>query len=190
MNDDSKQPRTELRDQLLAVEPLAPDTRKHLQQELHTMFTRQLDTPRRILMGTLAVFAIASAIMCGALAITEPDLPRLARIALGVGSLFGLSWAVALIRICLRGTLDLKRDSHLFAMMMWGFTVLLMVFFLIVGASMEDRLQGLIMIANGLAFLIGAGVCWLSYRIERAEMTMREKLLQLELRIAELVEQP
>ena len=64
----------------------------------------------------------------------------------------------------------------------------MMVFFLMVGMSAKDRLLGLMMIANGLAFLIGAAVYWLTYRIEQAELNTREKLLQLELRLAELSE--
>ena len=59
---------------------------------------------------------------------------------------------------------------------------------LMVGMSAEDRLLGLMMIANGLAFLIGAAVYWLTFRIEQAELNTREKLLQLELRLAELGE--
>ena len=74
------------------------------------------------------------------------------------------------------------------AAMVWVFTVLMMVFFLMVGMSIEDRLKGLLMIANGLAFLVGAGVYFLAFRIEQAELSVREKLLELELRLAELSE--
>ena len=44
------------------------------------------------------------------------------------------------------------------------------------------------MVANGLAFLICAGVYWLNHRIEQAELMTREKLLQLELRLTKLCE--
>ena len=74
------------------------------------------------------------------------------------------------------------------AVMVWVFTVLTMIFFLIAGMSAEDRLLGLMLIANGMAFLIGAGVYWITYRIEQAELNTREKLLQLEMRLAELQE--
>ena len=72
--------------------------------------------------------------------------------------------------------------------LVWVFTVLMMVFFLMVGMSLEDRLLGLMMIANGLAFLIIAAVHWITHRIEQAELATRERLLQLELRLAELCE--
>ena len=91
-------------------------------------------------------------------------------------------------RIAWRGALERRLDSKRIASMVWVFTVLMMVFFLMAGMSVEDRLLGLMMIGNELAFLIGAGVYWLTYRIEQAELNTREKLLQLELRLAELGE--
>ena len=110
------------------------------------------------------------------------------RIGLAVGTLFGLAWAAVAARICWRGALELKLDTRRIAVMVWMFTILMMVFFLMAGMSVEDRLLGLMMIANGLAFLIGAGVYWLTYRIEQSELNTREKLLQLDLKLAEWCE--
>jgi hypothetical protein len=173
---------------LLAVEPLSPDSSQQLQEELHAMFTRELSTTRRGIFGAVSVFALISAGVCASLALAEPNLPMLARSALGVGTLFGLAWAAMGVRICWRGTLDLKLDARRIAGMVWTFTLLMVVFFLIVGMSAEDHVKGLLMIANGLVFLICAAVYWLNYRIEQAELNTRERLLQLELRLAELVE--
>ena len=179
---------TNFADRLLAVEPLSPTSRQQLQQEIHAMFTRELSTARRAFIGLVALAALVSATICGFLALTEPELPTLARIGLGVGTLFGLAWTIVAARVCWRGMLDLRLDARRMAVMVWVFTVLTMVFFLLAGMSAEDRVLGLMMIANGLAFLIGAGVYWVSYRIEQAELNTREKLLQLELRLAEMGE--
>lgn len=173
---------------LLAVESLSPDSRHQLEQELSHMFQRELTTTRRTFFGAVAASALVSGGICGALALTEPDLPTLPRIALGVGSLFGLAWAIVAARICWRGALDLKRDARQIAAMVWTFTVLMMTFFLAAGMTADDRLQGLLLIAGGLPFLIGAGVYWLNYRIEQAELNTQEKFLQLELRLAGLGE--
>jgi len=179
---------TTFADRLLAVEPLSPNSRQQLEQELHAMFVRELSVARRVVFGIVAIVALVSATVCGFLAITEPNLPTLPRIGLAVGTLFGLAWTVVGARICWRGALDVRLDARRIAIMVWVFTVLMMVFFLMVGMSAEDRLLGLMMIANGLAFLIGAAVYWLTYRIDQAELNTREKLLQLELRLAELRE--
>ena len=180
--------RNEFADRLIAVEPRSTTSRQQLQQELHAMFVRELTTPRRVFFGFVGVAAVISASVCGLLALTEPNLPTLPRIGLAVGTLFGLAWAAVAARICWRGSLELRIDARRIAVMVWVFTVLTMVFFLMAGMSAEDRLLGLMLIANGLAFLIGAGVYWITYRIEQAELNTREKLLQLELRLAELQE--
>lgn len=173
---------------LLAVEPLSPNSRQQLEQELSHMFQRELSKTRRTFFGAVTASALVSGGICGALALTEPDLPTLPRIALAVGSLFGLAWAVVAARICWRGALDLKRDARQIAAMVWTFTVLMMTFFLFAGMNAENRLQGIMMIVGGLPFLIGAGVYWLNYRIEQAELNTQEKFLQLELRLAGLGE--
>ena len=152
------------------------------------MFIRELTTTRRVVFGIVAIVALTTALVCAGLAVTESTLPALPRIGLAVGTLFGLAWASVAARICWRGVLDVKLDARCIAAMVWVFTVLMMVFFLMAGMSAKDRMQGLMMIANGLAFLIGAGVYWITYRIEEAELNTREKLLQLELRLAELSE--
>jgi hypothetical protein len=177
------------RDKLLAVAPLAPDIRAQLQQETHDMLVRKLTVPRRIVLCTVMLFALASAGVCGFLAATEATLPPLARIGLATGVVFGLGWMIALGSILRRGEIHLKLDGRRIAQMVWCFTLLMVIFFVVVGMSAADRLMGLLMIAQSLVFLIGAAVYWLNFRIEEAELTVREKMLQLELQICELAKQ-
>ena len=173
---------------LLAVEPLAPASQQQLQQELALMFQREISGTRRTFFGGVAFSALVSGGVCGALALTEPELPTLPRVALAVGSLFGLAWAIVAGRIAWRGGLDMKRDAYRIATMVWGFTVLMTTFFLMAGMSARDPVQGIKMIVGSLPFLVGAAVYWLTYRIEQAELTTREQLLQMELRMATLSE--
>ncbi len=174
------------RDKLLAVEPLAPDIRAQLQKETHDMLIRKLTTPRRVVLGILTLFALVSAGVCGFLAATEPTLPPLARIGLATGVVFGLAWMVALGNILRRGEIHLKLDGRRIAQMVWCFTLLMVVFFVMVGMSTTDRLNGLLMIAQSLVFLISAAVYWLNFRIEESELNVKEKMLQMELQISEL----
>lgn len=178
-----------LSQRLLAIEPLPPASRQQLEQELSAMFQRELSTPRRFFFGFVAIGGVISGLVCATLALTEPELPPLPRTAVAIGSLFGVAWAVVAARIGWRGALDLKADARRIAVMAWTFTVLMMTFFLIAGMSARDPVQGVRMIVGGLPLLIGAGVYWLNYRIENAELNSQEKLLQLELRLATLSEQ-
>lgn len=179
---------TSFRDRLLAVEPLSPNSQQQLQQELRTMFIRELRMPGRIIFSIVAIFSLAIAALCGYLALTRSDLPLLARIGLGTGTLFSLAWVALAAHILRKGAINLRVDNRTMAAMTWVFTVLMMTFFLMLGMSIEDRLLGVMMIAYGLVFLIGAAVYLLATRIEQAELSTREKLLELELRIAELCE--
>lgn len=176
-------------ERLLALEPQPAASRQQLQQELSAMFQRELSAFSRTFFGIVAVASIISGVVCAALAITEPDLPMVPRIGLGVGSLFGLAWAIVAGRISRRGALNLKVDSPRMAAMAWSFTVLLTTFFLLAGMSAKDPMQGIKMMLGALPFLIGAGVNLITNRIESAELNAQEKFLQLELRLATMSEQ-
>jgi hypothetical protein len=180
--------RTSLGDRLVAVEPLSSESRQKLEQELHAMFVKELSTPHRIFIGLVGIVSVASAALCAYLAITEARLPVIPRVGLTVGTLFGLAWAALVIRVLRRGTMDLKVDARHMAAMVWVFTVLMVVFFLMAGMSIPDRLLGLMMIAQSIPFLIGAGVYFLSFCIQQSDLNTREQFLRLELRIAELSE--
>lgn len=150
------------------------------------MFVRKLSAPYRALMGVLSVFSLVMAGICGYLAVTEVQLPLLARVGLGVGVLFGLAWCVTLVSVLRQGAMDMRTHGRWMAAMVWVFTLLMVVFFQVLGMSIPDRMLGLAMMANGLVFLIGAAVYFLSFRIAQSELATRERLLQLELRLAEL----
>lgn len=175
------------RDQLLAVEPLASNAGNQLQQEIHDMLTKELTTPRKIIFSMVTLFVLGSAGIGGFLALTESELPPAARIGLATGTLFGLAWVVSLVRILRRGVIDVKTDHRRIAQMVWVFTVLMVTFFLFLGMTSPDGVKGLMMIAYSLVFLIGAAVYWLSFRIEEAELNVKEHLLRLELQLAESV---
>lgn len=179
---------TEFRDQLLAVEPPRPDVRHRLEQELCNMMTRKLSLPARLFIGVVTLGSLASAALCGFLAVTESQLPLAARVGLGTGMLFGLAWAAWSVRVLRKGEMNLKQDPRRAAQMAWVFTVLMVMFFLFVGMSAPDRLLGVLMILQSLPYLIGAAVFFLAYRIEAAELTVKEHLLRMELQITELLE--
>ncbi|MCY2964521.1 MAG: hypothetical protein NT069_12950 [Planctomycetota bacterium] len=184
-------PHHAFRDRLLSAESISSaDRRGHIEQEIRQMVTKQLSAPKKLAMGIVLIGSLAGAATSGYLALTEQNLPPLARIGLATGTLFGLAWAVSVGTILKKGTIDLKRDARRTAQMVWGFTVLMMVFFLVAGMSAADGVRGLMMIAQALAFLIMAGVYWVSHRIEEAELNVKEQMLRLELQLAELANKP
>jgi hypothetical protein len=174
------------RDQLLAAEPLPPEVRDQLQQEIQNMLIKKLSTPKRVFMTVLAVADFAAAILCGSLVITEEKLPLLARIGLATGTLFALAWGTWFVRLLRRGEMNLRDDARWMARMVWCFTLLMVIFMVIVGATAEDRMKGVLMILQSFVFLIGAAVYWLTHRIEDAELNVTERLLRMELQMTEM----
>lgn len=150
------------------------------------MLTRKLTTLHRVFLCAVAIGALASAILCGSLALTELQLPLMARLGLATGVLFGLAWIILIVSVLRRGEMNLKRDARRIAQMVWGFTLLMTIFFCAIGMSHPDKLLSVLMMLQSLVFLISAAVYWLNHRIEEAELNVKEKLLEIELHLAEL----
>lgn len=176
------------RDRLLESEPVNFDLQESYHREIENMFERKLTPVRKSALVVTIVFGLGSAALCGFLALTEAGLPPLARGGLSTGMVFGVAWAVVAFVIVRRGAINLKTHAHWMASMVWVFTLLMVIFFLLVATSIDDQLKGLLMVANGLVFLICAAVYWISHKIDDARLSTREKLLELELRVAELAE--
>ena len=175
-----------LRDRLLAVGSPGSNVQDQIQKEIRSMLTRKLTTFQRVFFCLVVVASLVSAFVCGSLALTEPQLPPLARLGLGTGVVFGLAWVILMVSVLRRGEIDLKRDARRIAQMVWSFTVLMSVFFCAVGMSRPDKQISVLLILQSLVFLIGAAVYWLNHRIEESELNVKEKLLEIELQLAEL----
>ena len=177
-----------LRNQLLSIEPPPPDLRDRLQKEIQNMFVRKLSTTSRVFISALIVFDLAAAVLCGSLAVTEPNLPVIARIGLGTGVLFALAWVALFAVVLRRGEMNVRRDSALIGAMVWGFTLVMCILMVMGGAMLEDRGKGAIIILYALFFLISAAVYFLSQRIDAAQLNLTERLLRMELQLTELVQ--
>ena len=177
-----------LREELLAVEPPPADLRDRLQQEIQNMFIRKLSMTTRIFLIVVMLFDFGVAILCASLVVTEDKLPMIARVGLGSGVLFSLAWGAWFLTVLRRGEMNIRRDGAVMAAMVWCFTLLMCIFMVMGGAMLEDRGKGAIIILNALFFLIGAAVYFLSQRIEQAQLTLTERLLRMELQIAELAQ--
>lgn len=175
------------RDRLLAVEPPPASVQERYQQEIQQMLTKELSRPRRAVMIVALLAAVVMAGVFVFLLATEANLPIAAKIGFALGLVFSLGWIIVLGGILRQGTIDLLRDERRIAQMVWVFTVGMTVLFLYAGMATLGtgrELLGLMLIGQSLAFLIGAAVYWLNYRIGEAELSMKERLLQLEMHLA------
>jgi hypothetical protein len=174
------------RDRLLALQETTPELKKQYQWEVQRMLERPLSGVRRWVWLGVAIFGGASAIACVALAVLAPgDLPPTARGGLIVGALFGLAWSALGVRVFVRSAIDLRWDTGVYAGLSWVLPVLLATFCLVFAPQGE---AGLRMILTSLVFLVGGAVFLIRHVVELSELKTREKLLDLEFRLAELSE--
>jgi hypothetical protein len=176
----------DFRDRLLAIERVTPSLKEHHQTEMKNMLERKLTGFRRSVWLVASLFGAASAVAFLAIAFFGPaELGASGRVALGVGALFGVAWAALGIRIFIRGVLDLRWDAGVYAALCWVLPVLLSTFMLV---AAPEGVVGLRMIAASIVFLIGGAVFLLRHVVEQSELNTRQRLLEVELQLAELAE--
>jgi low affinity Fe/Cu permease len=72
--------------------------------------------------------------------------------------------------------------------MIWVFMVIMITLFMLVAGRIPDPARGMSLVLNGLVFLIFGVVFLLQNTINQAQLNTREKLLEVEMRLAELRE--
>ena len=150
---------------------------------------RLTGTDRKVWLGG-TVMSVVFAVLLGALAIIPPaeEVPLPARIPVAVGVLFSVGFAIFGLRVLWRGSMDLKFDTSVIIGMVWGLAVLVVIMFTVMSLLVPDRIVGLWMMIFGLVVLVVGAVFLIRHVIEQSELKTREKLLEIEYRIAELAE--
>jgi hypothetical protein len=178
--------RLELRQRLLGMEEVTPSLKQRYNQEIQAMLEKKLTGIGRWVWLATAIGGLAFAVLFGTLAVTEAaGFPWSGRLGFAGGALFGIGWAVLGIRVFRRGALDLKFDTGAVAGMSWIFPVFLVTLFMV---SAPNSIAGLRMIVSGVVFLIIGAVFLIGNMVTQSTLRSREKLLEIEYRLAELTE--
>jgi hypothetical protein len=176
----------DFRERLIRCESMTPAYRQKYEEEMRAMLEKKLTGVRRWVWGLSAVMGVAFAVLFGTVAIVLPaEFPWEGRLGFAAGALFGIGWAVLGIRVFRRGSIDLKFDTGAAAGMAWGLPVVLVTLFMV---SAPEDIIGLRMILCGLVFLVMGAAFLIRHVIELSELKTREKLLEIEYRLAELAE--
>lgn len=176
------------RKRLLKSENFNKELREKYNREVHMLLEKKLTAPRKWFMtANIAMMLGLSAFFLYKM-IAFSALPFLARVGFGVGVLFALSFAVLLFSIVRRGSINIKSDSNWYAGLIWVFLVIMITLFMLIGGRMHDTARGISMVLNGLVFLVGGVVFLLQNTITQANLKLQEKLLEIELRLAEMKE--
>jgi len=193
--------RMNLRDSLLAQERVSPELESKYKEELNKMFTEKLSTPKTIgtfiLSGLRLLIGLAEIGLglfdripgFGLVNIPSPiGIPFILRFLLVAVGLFLILMSLKGLLLVRRGEMDRSRDvKH----MAWlkaslGYTAAILT---MVGGFIEHNYQvTLILFAMSLIFLVISSLPLLFAKINQADLDTRQKLLEIELRLASLDE--
>jgi hypothetical protein len=175
-----------LREGLLALEPVTPDHYERYRREVQAMIERPMTSRERVGAVLTAAFASGSAVYFVVLALTHAGLPQLARFGLLAGAGLGVAWVCLMVRMLRRGTINRQSDANAIAAWVWLTAVLQGTLFAALGLATSGTGNGSLAL-YGMLFLTMGAVGFLRNRIDQAELTTRLKLLDLELKLTELM---
>jgi hypothetical protein len=178
------------RERLLRLEQVTPALKERYDKEVQAMLEKRITGIGRWVVLGSAVMSVVFAVLLGVWAIIPPaeEVPLPARIPVAVGALFSVGFAILLLRVFRRGSIDLKFDTSVYIGMVWVFAVLMVIMFMVMSLLAPDRFAGLWMMIFGLVVLVVGAVFLIRHVIEQSELKTREKLLEIEYRLAELAE--
>lgn len=180
--------RTTFRDKLLASEPVSGELKRKYEEELASMFDQKLTKPRRWGMAAITVVMFVQFAFFSYAVFRFSELPLLARLGFGLGMVFSLAFAALLINMIRKGSYNLRRDANAMTGIVWIFLVFFVTLTLLLAGGMEDRVAAVQMIVNVTIFFIMGLAFLLKNATEQAELKTREKLLELEYRLASIDE--
>lgn len=177
-------------DQLLAADPPSPDARDRYEKEVRAMLEQTLGPRRRLLYFAAAVLLAQLAALFGWVSTVLPRgqeaMPFFAAIFIAT-SLALLGVAGHLLWAAWRGVVHRPAARVWAAGLGVAYIGLLGWLFLLMSGYIPERLRNDVWVL-GLVLLVYAAVAWMRHRVAQAEMRTAEKLLEIELRLAEIGE--
>jgi hypothetical protein len=186
-------------DRLLAAEPPSADARQRSEKEMRTLFEKTLSRDERrryLLVGVLmGLIGLGLTIVCGLNALFEwPSRPMAAGPEWKFIQAFYLLTGMALLAVAAisfraywRGMFSRRTSNDWTAGTAVGYTGVLGILFLFTARNIPEMLRDEMRVL-GLVLLGFAAVAWVRHCVVQAEMRTAEKLLEIEMRLAEVGE--
>lgn len=176
-------------DRLLSVEQTTPAFREKYEREVKAMLEKKLTPVQKFVTGFMAVVCLAMFVFFTyAVLVITAGLPILIRASFGIGALFSLAFLIFLVKIVLSGKMNLRTQPNTMTGLVWVFLVIMQTIFMTIGGKHPESVSSVFMVLYGLTFLVIGVAILVTRRIELSELNMKENLLGIELRLAELSE--
>ena len=180
----------DFREELISMEPVNRKLQLKFNKEIEKMYTQEITGVYRFGWWAKNLFLIlfGLALICSALFNQPVSLPTAGRWLWGIGGAFTLGIALLGMRLAWNKKMDLRKDSKVFALVgSSGMTVF--AFFILFVAFLIRDLQNMAYLAPMAMLILIIGILIsMSDRIQQGELNTREKLLEIEYRLAALDE--
>lgn len=180
--------RMRLREQLIGLEKVNPVLRERYDKEVSEMLTQELKGMRKWSLVATGVISLGLGVTFASVAVIGSELPSLIRIGFAVGAAFSFAWVGMAVWILKGGVHKSRQHPTWMANWTWGVTLSMMIIFMMQAGKEPDSVRSVFMVLNGLVYLLMGALFLIRNCIEQAELKTREKLLEIELRLAEIEE--
>jgi hypothetical protein len=187
-----------IRDGLLALEKKDTANKSEYERQINAMVSKQLSFPARIGFAVLAIAGLLAALPFAEMSFSRvgPDLEFIVRVVTIPGLVLALTWAVVTGWIAARGQFNLRTLPPRMAgigIVLGFFSIVLFLFVFIVPITLHkptdaSSIFGIQLSLIAFFFLVTIGLCVLLRILYRMQFQVREKLLEIEFRIAGLAE--
>ncbi len=177
-----------LREQLVCLEHTNPDLRKRYEKEISEMLTQELKGMRKWSLVATGLLSVGLGGTFTTVAVIGEGLPPLIRIGFAIGAAFSLAWVGMAVWILKGGVHKSRQHPTWMANWAWGVTLSMMIIFMMQAGKEPDSVRSVFMVLSGLVYLLMGALFLIRNCIEQAELRTREKLLEIELRLAEIEE--
>ena len=179
---------------LIAAEHVDAKRKERYEMEMQKILSQTLTPAKRIAYAFGAVFGLAVGVNWVVLMVTVDmtgEYETWGRAVFGILGVLGLVWAALAGRIAVRGRVDLRKDRRAVARLVWGLSLLIFITALFV-SGLELRYGSgrwsVFILVVGLAHLLIGALFVSRSLVEQSELSIRAKLLEIELELTELNE--
>lgn len=178
-----------LRDKLLDIEQPNITYKEKYEREVQAMVEKKLTGWTKLSHIIELIMGFVFTVIFGTVAVITPkEFPLWGRFIFALGAVFGLVIIGLEAGILKKGTVNLKKDEMASAGLAWCFVVIVGTILLVYSGRHPDPITGVHMLVSLLFFLVMVAVFMIRAFVQRSELNTREKLLEIEYRIAELAE--
>lgn len=184
----------DFRDRLVSSQQLTPEYREKYERSLESMLTRRLTSGERITRTVTVVFSlvfIVGAILGfvpGLIPIVSSDITSYLGLMVILFIAVVLAITIVNIRCLITGVVDLRRQPPAVAWAAFWGIMLASAIPIVLGFIYTDRSAEVHLLLVCVILLIAAGVNLVLVYTGQSELNVREKLLEIELRLAEMSE--